>query len=363
MNKSVRPECYLLSVEGALPDNRVSQKKTMELAQGHNCSDPRQRKLLKNVYGKVTIDERYSVFSEGPSNGHISFDDFFKDNGPGTKERMLCFEKHAPDLAHRAAQKAMKSAGISPGDIGHLVSVSCTGFAAPGFDIAIIRSLGLVPSISRTHVGFMGCHGALNALRVASAICKDEPGQDALVASVELCSLHYRHGWNLREVLANALFSDGAGAAVVSSRKRSPENWRIAAQSSFIIPDSEDTITWRVGDEGFEMSLSPKVRPLIQTFLGPWLKEWLAKEGLRIEEIRSWAVHPGGPGVLDSVEKGLCLPKDALKFSREILKSFGNMSSVTVLFILEEILRRKGGTPCLSLGFGPGLTIEAALFL
>ncbi len=354
---------YLLSAEGALPANRVSQKNTMELAQSYNCSNPRQKKLLKTIYEKVAIDQRYSVFSETPTDGQTFFDDFFKTRGPGTRERMLCFEKSAPDLAYLAAAKAMKTAIISRQDVGHLVSVSCTGFAAPGFDIAMIKSLGLLPSISRTHIGFMGCHGVFNALRVASALCKDQPGQDVLIASVELCSLHFRHGWNPREVLGNALFSDGAGAAVVSSRKRSAENWRIAAQGSFIIPNSEDAITWRVGDEGFEMTLSTKIRQLIKVFLGPWLKEWLEKQGFKIDEIRSWAVHPGGPGVLDSVEEGLNLPKDALKTSREILKLFGNMSSVTILFIFEEILRRKGGTPCLSLGFGPGMTIEAALFL
>ncbi len=335
----------------------------MELARSHNCSTPRQNKLLKAIYEKVAIDQRYSVFSEVPVHGQTFFDDFFKAHAPGTGERMLCFEKHAPGLVHRAAAKAMETAAVSREDIGHLVSVSCTGLAAPGFDIAMIWSLGLSPSVSRTHVGFMGCHGVFNALRVASALCNDRPGQDALVASVELCSLHFRDGWDLREMLGNALFSDGAAAAVVSARKRSPEDWRIAAQGSFIVPDSEDAITWRVGDEGFEMTLSPKIRQLIKVFLGPWLKEWLAEQGLTMDRIRSWAVHPGGPGVLDSVEEGLNLPKDALRTSREILRSFGNMSSATVLFILEEFLRRKGGTPCLSLGFGPGMTIEAALFL
>jgi predicted naringenin-chalcone synthase len=354
---------YLLSAEGALPANRVSQKNTMELTRSYNGSNPRQKKLLETIYEKVAIDHRYSVFSETLTDGQTFFDDFFKSCGPGTTERMLCFEKYAPGLASLAAAKAMKTAVISREDIGHLVSVSCTGFVAPGFDVAMIKSLSLLPSITRTNIGFMGCHGVFNALRVASALCNDQPGQDVLIASVELCSLHFRHGWNPREVLGNALFSDGAGAAVVSSRKRSPENWRIVAQGSFIIPDSEDAITWRVGDEGFEMTLSPKIRQLIKVFLGPWLKVWLTKQGFRIDEIRSWAVHPGGPGVLDSVEEGLGLPDDALKTSRKILKLFGNMSSVTVLFILEEILRRKGAKPCVSLGFGPGMTIEAALFL
>ena len=355
---------FLLSADGVLPSNRVSQKKALELAQAQNNSSPRQKKFLKAVYGKVAVDERYSVFSEALSNGQIAFDDFFKGDGPGTKERMLHFEKCAPALAHLAARRAMNLAGTSREDIGHLVSVSCTGFNAPGFDISLLKSLDLSPSVSRTHVGFMGCHGVFNGLRVASALCKDEPGQDALVASVELCSLHYRHGLKSREVLlGNALFSDGAGAAVVSSRKRPRESWRIAAQSSFVVPHSQDAITWRVGDAGFEMGLSPRIRGLIKDSLGPWLGGWLAKEGLKSNEIRSWAAHPGGPGVLDAVQESLGLEENALEISRQTLRSFGNMSSVTLLFILREIMRRKGATPCVALGFGPGLTIEAALFL
>ncbi len=354
---------FLLSADGVLPSNRVSQKKTLELAQTQNNSNPRQKKFLKAVYDKVAIDERYSVFSEAFSSGQLAFDDFFKGDGPGTRERMLRFEECAPALAHLAARRAMNLAGTSREDIGHLISVSCTGFSAPGFDISLLKSLGLSPSVSRTHIGFMGCHGVFNGLRVASALCKDEPGQDALVASVELCSLHYHRGLKSREVLGNALFSDGAGAAVVSSRKQPMESWRIAAQGSFIVPDSEDAITWRVGDAGFEMGLSPRIRGLIKSFLGPWLRGWLAKEGLKADEIRSWAVHPGGPGVLDAVEESLCLEENALEISRETLRSFGNMSSATLLFILREIMRRKGVTPCVALGFGPGLTIEAALFL
>lgn len=352
---------YLLSAQGVLPGKSVSQEKTLELVQTQNSSDAREKKLLKTVYGKVGIDTRYSVLSQSPAAGEIAFNEFFEGEGPGTRERMRRFEACAPELAHAASLKALQAAGVSAETIRHLVSVSCTGFTAPGFDISIIQSLHLNPSTSRTHVGFMGCHGVFNALRVAAAL--SEPDQDALVCSVELCSLHYRHGGDIRKVLGNSLFSDGAGAAVVSSSKKSPESWRIAAQGSFIIPDTLDAIQWRIGDTGFEMELSPKIPSLIKTHLRSWLEQWLVQENIQMKDIRSWAVHPGGPGVLDAVEAGLDLPKQALQYSRGALRSSGNMSSATIVFIFHELMRRKKATPCVALGFGPGLTIEAALFL
>ncbi len=352
---------YLVSAECALPGRGVSQKKTLSLTQAQNGSNARQKKLLRAVYQKVGIKTRYSVLNPARTGDQVAFRDFFLGKGPGTQERMLRFEEYAPKLAHVASEKAIRAAGISSESVSHLVSVSCTGFAAPGFDISILKSLSLKPSTSRTQIGFMGCHGVFNAIRVASGLI--QPGQDALVCSVELCSLHYRHGTDIRKVLGNSLFSDGAGAAVVSSEKRSPHTWRIAAQSSMIIPDSQDAIMWRVGDFGFEMGLSQKIRKLIEKNLRAWLEPWLTKENLKLKNIRSWAVHPGGPGVLDAVEKSLGLSKQALRCSRDVLRSYGNMSSATILFILHQMMFQEDATPCLALGFGPGLTIEAALFL
>jgi len=352
---------YLISAEGVTPGRRVPQQKTLALALAQNSLDTRQKRLFKAAYGKVGVETRYSVLSQGKAAGQTAFNEFFLGKGPGTEERMLQFEAHAPKLAHDASKKAIQASGVSSKKIAHLVSVSCTGFAAPGFDISILRSLGLDPSASRTHIGFMGCHGVFNALRVASAL--NGPGRDVLVCSVELCSLHYRHGRNIRKVLGNSLFSDGAAAAIISSTKNSPDNWLIAAQGSFVIPVTEEAIQWRIGDLGFEMGLSPMIPQFIKENLRAWLEAWLAKENMVLKDIRSWAVHPGGPGVLDAVEESMSMPKESLKYSRNILKSFGNMSSATILFILHGMMRRKAATPCVALGFGPGLTIEAVLFL
>jgi predicted naringenin-chalcone synthase len=210
----------------------------------------------------------------------------------------------------------------------------------------------------------MGCHGVLNALRVADAFVAGDPTAGVLLASVELCSLHYQYGTDPQKLVANALFADGAAALVARRVERDDRDlWRVAALGSFVMPDSEDGMTWRIGDHGFEMTLSPRVPQLIAAHLRPWLTAWLAASGLRLEQVGSWAVHPGGPRVLTSVAEALELPDRAMDASAEVLAEYGNMSSPTILFVLERLEQTGAAKPCVALAFGPGLTAEAALLV
>ncbi len=271
---------------------------------------------------------------------------------------MQHYAQSAPPLALTAAKNALDRSGLSPAELTHLVTVSCTGFLAPGVDIALIRSLGLGATVQRTHVGYMGCHGALNGLRVARALADSDPGARVLLCAVELCSIHYHYGWDPQKMIANAIFGDGA-AAVVSVP--GAEAWHVAASGSCLIPNSTDAMTWAIGDHGFEMTLSKRVPGLIAAHLQPWLKSWLGGQGLSPEDVASWAVHPGGPRILSAVEETLRLPASALAASREVFAEFGNMSSPTVLFILDRLRREDAPRPCVALGFGPGLMAEALL--
>jgi predicted naringenin-chalcone synthase len=240
------------------------------------------------------------------------------------------------------------------------VTVSCTGFQAPGFDIELIKKLHLAPTIERTHVGFMGCHGALNGLRVARAYADSQPAARILLCAVELCGLHYRYSWTPRSMVSNALFADGAGALVGAAGDTA--GWRAVASGTCVFPDTQYAMTWSIGDHGFEMTLSTHVPGLIAQHLRPWVEQWLAGNGLKLAEIASWAVHPGGPRILSAVEESLGLASEATAVSREVLECCGNISSPTVLFILERLRQRQAPRPCVALGFGPGLTAEAALF-
>jgi predicted naringenin-chalcone synthase len=244
------------------------------------------------------------------------------------------------------------------------VTVSCTGFTAPGVDIGLIRELGLKPTVARTHVGFMGCHGAINGLRVAAAFAKSDPQARILLCAVELCSLHYHYGWDPKKAVANALFADGAAALVgAPSIATAPGTWQLAATGSCLIPASEFAMTWTIGDRGFEMTLSTRIPGIIAAHLRPWLESWLDGMGYGLEGIASWATHPGGPRILGAVEEGLALPRGALAASHEILAECGNMSSPTLLFILERLRAQGAPRPCVALAFGPGLVVEAGFLI
>ena len=207
----------------------------------------------------------------------------------------------------------------------------------------------------------MGCHGVLNALQAASAIVTADRAAVVLLVAVELCSLHYQYGDGADALVANALFADGAAALVGRAAASWEEPWRLVSSGSYLVPDSEDGMTWKIGNHGFEMTLSSRVPELIGGHLRPWLEAWLARSGRHLEEIRSWAIHPGGPRILSSVAETLRLPPPAIAASAEILARCGNMSSPTILFVLQRLQEQAARPPCVVLGFGPGLVAEAAL--
>jgi prepilin-type processing-associated H-X9-DG protein len=277
---------------------------------------------------------------------------------------MELYAEHAAPLAVRSAELAVKAAKISASEISHLISVSCTGFEAPGIDVQLIDRLGLPGTVERVHVGFMGCHGAINGMRVALGLTAADRKANVLLVATELCSLHFCFSWEPERLVGNALFADGSAAMVckASSNEGNHENkWRVAATGSRLFDNSRDAITWRIGDFGFNMSLSSEVPDLIRANLRTWLDEWLNKHGLTVTDIGSWAIHPGGPRIIDAVEESLDLLPESTSVSREILQTHGNMSSPTVLFIMEKLRRNASNLPCVALGFGPGLTAEAAL--
>jgi predicted naringenin-chalcone synthase len=283
--------------------------------------------------------------------------------GPTTGERMRFFAEHASPLAEQAARLAIEKAGVDPGRITHLVTVSCTGFSAPGVDIDLIEGLNLRPTTERIQVGYMGCHGAINGLRCARALTTADAEATVLLCAVELCSLHYRFDWDPPRIVANALFGDGAAAIVgAGTPVESAQEWTVAATGSCVLPESKDAMSWRIGDHGFEMTLAATVPDLIRTHLRGWLSAWLDAHGHSIETIGSWAIHPGGPRILHACAEALGLSRERVAVSEEVLAECGNMSSPTVFFIVDRLRERQAPQPCVALAFGPGLTAEAALF-
>ena len=349
----------------AVPTQQLSQAEAVEVAHRINAESPEQVRLMSRIYQKTKVLSRGSVLLEndgvdGTTKERLSF---YGSESPGTAERMQVFDAHAGGLALEAAAKALKDADISSGAITHLVTVSCTGFQSPGVDLFLMDKLELAPSVQRTHIGFMGCHGAMNGLRVAHAFAEMDPNAVVLLCAVELCSLHIAYGWHPEKVVANALFADGA-AAVVASANPSPAHQSLVLRrsGSMVIPDSADLMHWEIGDHGFAMGLSPRVPETVGAALLPWLRDWLADQAIDLEAVTSWAIHPGGPRILSTCAEVLSLGPNLLLDSRAVLQEHGNMSSATILFILERLRRRSTAGPCLALAFGPGLSTEVALF-
>jgi predicted naringenin-chalcone synthase len=210
----------------------------------------------------------------------------------------------------------------------------------------------------------MGCHGALNGLRVGRAFTTADPQVCVLLCAVELCSIHYFYGWDPGKVIANAIFADGAAAVVGVHDSAAPAGaWRATASGSNLFPGSRDAMTWSIGDHGYVMSLSKRVPGLIAAHLRPWVEQWLDQQDLALKDVATWAIHPGGPRIVAAVEEALSLPHDKTRVSHDTFAEFGNMSSPTVLFILDALRKHNAPRPCVALGFGPGLAVEATLFV
>ncbi|PAY20787.1 chalcone synthase [Rhodopirellula sp. SM50] len=379
----------------ATPAHGISQSSAAEIAQTLCCDNAKQARLLSVLYQRSGVRYRHSVALESSEprfdsiasqNGDFGAGElrvpaatehatttqpvrqtFFapasspEDCGPTTAQRMELYERHAGRLGSESVLQALDRSSFNAGEINHLITISCTGFYAPGLDVSIIKRCGLDPSVGRTHIGFMGCHGALNGLRVAESLAASNPQLRVLMCAVELCTLHQQYGWHPERVVSNALFADGAAALVASASPSSSRGPKVIATGSTILPDSEDLMRWRIGDHGFEMTLSPRVPTMIERTLEPWLRDWLGKHQLTIGDIRGWAIHPGGPKILQACGNALQFQRGELSVSQSILAEYGNMSSPTVLFILQRLLQEHDSLPCVMLGFGPGLSIEAAL--
>ncbi len=360
----------------ALPPHRLSQGDAATVAARvalpEPLPSPSKRRLLETLHRRSGVATRHIVLEDLMATNVGQEQSFFGTTSPGTGARMRRYSQEAPPLALRAVRAALEQAQVAPERITHLVTVSCTGFQAPGVDLALMAALPLSASVARTHVGFMGCHGALNGLRVAAGFTGADPEACVLLCAVELCSLHMQYGWDGERIVANALFADGAAALVASGELPSaslstasvplaPGLRRLIASGSLLVPASAEAMSWVIEDHGFVMGLTPQVPDLIAAHLRPWLEKWLAEHQLTLAAIGSWAVHPGGPRILSAVTEALGFDPALIEPSRSVLRDCGNMSSPTLLFILERLRRSGEPGPCLAMAFGPGLCVEVAL--
>jgi predicted naringenin-chalcone synthase len=362
---------YIHSLSTAVPETAYRQddiRRFME--QAIPLTDAKTVRYLRRIYAHSGIETRHSVVRDLSPGAR---DRFFVRNadgsyaGPATGERNDRFIRESKGLYVRLAREAIAGCpGLKPGDITHLVTVSCTGFFSPGPDVHIVRELGLPGSTQRYHLGFMGCYAALPALRMAAAFCRADPAARVLVVCVELCSLHLQLKNDPDSILAGALFADGGAAAVVSTAEPAPGRaaFEIHDFESALVPGTEGDMAWRIGDLGFDIVLSTYVPRIIDRNIELVIESLFRSRRLGLSDVGTWAIHPGGKAIVDKLEKSLGLDPAQVRPSREVLRKYGNMSSPTVLFVLDEILRApsaRGRETVCAMAFGPGLTVETAL--
>ena len=333
----------------ALPPS-IGQSEVWDGYFAERYTGPR-RLLARRIFANAGVRTRQAAVS--PLLEDIS--------GWSTERRMRRYQVEAVPLGKEAVGRALTDAGLTADRLGLFVVCSCTGYATPGLDILLARDLGMAPDVQRLFVGHMGCYAALPGLGTAADFVVAR-GRPALLLCAELTSLHLQPPGvraDPGQMVSHALFSDAAVAVVLTA---GGPGYSVRAVASVTDYTTADHMTWEVTDLGFRMGLSPRVPDVLARHIRRLVEGLLARHGLGLDEVDGWAVHPGGPRILDVVQDRLGLDHGALAASREVLASYGNCSSPTVLLVLEA-LRRRAVPPrrVLLLAFGPGLTLYGIL--
>jgi alkylresorcinol/alkylpyrone synthase len=347
----------ILAVRSALPEHRLAQAEITQAFANRSNLGPAQRALAERLHESAEVDTRHIV---------LTVEECAELEGAeAVNDRYI---PEATLLGERALRLALDTAGLSPADLDLLIVTSVTGVAVPSLDARLIPRLGLRPDIRRLPIFGLGCVAGAAALGRLHDYLLGWPGQTAALLAVELCSLNWpRSGVTLADIVASALFGDGAVALIArGGQADEPQALgpRVIASRSVVYPDSGDALGWRLSTNGFRIVLTTELPVVVERGLADSVTAFLAEHDLTIDDIASWICHPGGPKVIDSVQRSLKLPDRAVAASRRSLAEVGNMSSASVLHILEMICdseRPPEGSAGLMIGLGPGVSAELVL--
>lgn len=306
------------------------------------------------IFAAAEIETRYSVLASAS----------FLAANPSTQARNDLFIQAARPLAGAVINQALAKAGLAHTNIDHFIVVSCTGFDNPGLDVLVAADLGLRSDLRRTAIIGMGCHAGLTGLDRAILEILARPQQHVLLLAVEFGTLHFQHGHSLENMVAGALFGDGLAAVVVGSTPTGAGQPRLLDTMTYSDYNSQDLMGFHLSDTGFQIRLATSIPKILKSLVPDLVTGFLSRANLTLADIRFWGIHPGGAKILDYVGAALALPEEALRYSRTVLRDYGNMSSATIFFVLDDIIqqgRPQPGDYALLLAFGPGLTIELCL--
>ena len=355
----------IISIGTAVPKHRTAQPAILEFMQAAYGNNVASRKL-NVLFNNSGISSRYSVIPDFDKSKqqHIFFNG--KPSTATVKDRLDIFKEQSIPLAIEAINEAFKkiNSNINEFSVTHLITVSCTGLYAPGLDAELMEKLNLPNDIYHTSVNFLGCNAAFHALKIADMITKTEQDAKVLIVCVELCTLHFQPKDNHDNLLSNTIFGDGAAAVIMTSDKHKRNGLSVNGFYSLLLSKGKDLMGWNITPVNFEMILNAKIPDMIGDEVNDILAKASKKFDIQPGSITNWAIHPGGKKIVDVIKNKLQLSDSDTKASYKILDEYGNMSSPTILFVLNELMQEnhKKGETIFSIGFGPGLSIETALF-
>jgi predicted naringenin-chalcone synthase len=349
-----------------VPPYKHEQYTICSFADNIYSNDKTESRKLKYLYRHSGIQTKYSVipdYSLPPGDRQFYSTSPDLEPFPDLEKRMKWYADNAAMLSVKTIQKCIDGK-INKEDITHLITVSCTGMSAPGLDLEIMEAMELPRNIFRTSVNFMGCYAAIHALKSADLICKAQPGANIIIVCTELCTLHFQKENSIDNITSTLLFADGCAAALVQQKGTALKGITINNFFSDVAFKGKNDMSWKLSSKGFLMTLSGYVPDLVEEDFDALVTKVLQNASLNKTDITHWCIHPGGKKILEAIEKSISLPPDSLHYSYEILRDYGNMSSPTILFVLQKIFDELQNDPqpnrsnIFAAAFGPGLTME-----
>ncbi len=358
----------IISIGTAVPSYQVKQDDILDFMQTAYRNEIASRKLNALFHGS-NIQTRHSVVPDFGKNETANVV-FREGESPDVEKRLTLFKNNAATLAMDAIGAAFRKLNSSPEAliVTHLITVTCTGLSAPGLDAELIEQLGLPNDIFHTSVNFSGCNAAFPAMKIADLITQTDKNAIVLVVCVELCTIHFQPKITNDHLLSNTIFGDGAAAMILVSDNYAGRycqaGFSLKGFYSYLLADGKELMGWNITPAGFEMILNARLSALIGKEIAKVIALAGQKLGIAPVDADYWAVHPGGRKILDIVKTRLEIEREKISCSYQVLREYGNMSSPTVLFVLEEIMCSVSpGQTVLAIGFGPGINVETSLFV
>lgn len=359
---TTNPKIAILGIGTAVPEYRLNQADTAHRLSEALSDNTDSARWAKRLFKQCGVENRYTC---EPNLLEAAQDcRYFSQKSlqavPTTAERMAIYKRESIPLALRAARKALQDGQADVSEISHLITVSCTGQFLPGMDTQLVQQLGLASDVKRIPLNFLGCAAGLRAVCLAKELAANQYDAKVLIVSVELCTLHIQPSSKREDLFGASFFGDGASACIVGQASEDVYSGQfvLGDDRSIVLQGGAAEMVWEVGNFGFDLYLSTTIPKLIGQFVPEQIATLCGNETIDL-----WAIHPGGRGIIEKLADVYGLSDEQTRPSRTILRDYGNMSSATILFVLEEMKReleeeKKERTSGIALAFGPGLTCE-----